>query len=57
MTLFLGQIQHMNVSLYTPASIGYSTTTRAVWFILLEHEGRRPEGESNINHTARKVVE
>ena len=36
--------------------IGYSTTTRAVWVILLEHEGRRPEGESNINHTARKVV-
>ena len=57
MTLFLCQIQHINVSLYTPASIGYSTTTRAVWFILLEHEGRRPEGESNINHTARKVVE
>ena len=37
-------------------SIGYSTTTRAVWVILLEHEGRRPEGESNITHTARKVV-
>ena len=29
-------------------SIDYSTTTRAVWFILLEHEGLRPEGESNI---------
>ena len=49
-------------SMHKPSShqlhvcIGYSTTTRAVWFILLEHEGRRPEGESNINHTARKVV-
>ena len=27
--------------------IGYSTTTKAVWIILLE-----PEGESNVNHTA-----
>ena len=33
-------------------SIGYSTTTRAVWFILLEHEGRRPEGAGESN-TAR----
>ena len=40
----------------TWACIGYSTATRAVWVILLEHEGRRPEGESNITHTARKVV-
>ena len=43
---------HVRITLHR----GYSTTTRAVWFILLEHEGHRPEGESNINHIVVKPI-